>query len=100
MLMWKCDVCPKVGEALTSLNAHQMMPTGWRQRIGRVPSGTQFQEVRVHCCSEACAKRYDRVEAEKVGFEWIVASGNLGGSRDAPEYVAGADERPLKVRPE
>jgi hypothetical protein len=66
-LMWKCDVCEKTGESPTSASQFRLLPRGWRMREGRVPGR---HEVEVHVCSDKCAKRYDAVEADEVGFAW------------------------------
>jgi hypothetical protein len=68
MLMWKCDVCGKTGESPTSLGHLRLMPKDWRWREGR---DLHNNGIQVHVCSTACAKRYDRAEAEQVGFAWM-----------------------------
>lgn len=87
--MWKCDVCGKTGESPTSMSQLRLMPKGWRWRTG---SDRRRNEIEVYVCSETCAKKYDRVEVEEVGFTWCQPS--------RPELVVGAHGvRPLKVRP-
>lgn len=99
MQMWKCDVCGDTAEALTSLSDFTLMPRGWRWRTGRVPSKTSsYHELRLHVCSDDCAKKYDRVEAEEIGFQWQISRGNVSADLKDPPHKAGKDERPLKAK--
>lgn len=83
MLMWKCDVCTKTGESPTSLEHLRLMPKGWRFR-------GDFG-IEIHCCSAACAKKYDLAEAEQIGFSWHLPD-------DETVTSAGRPIRPLKVK--
>lgn len=75
MITYSCDACGKSEEAPTMGDGlDRMRPLGWLFRAGRVPRGKNVHEVQVLVCSEKCAKAYDRVECEEVGFAWRIAA--------------------------
>lgn len=90
MLCWKCDVCGKLGEALTSEANLSLKPKGWRERTGVVLVGKHKVEVRLHACSAECASQYDLAEAAEVGLGWWESAVVTDG--------AFKPVRPLKVK--
>ena len=79
MITYKCDVCDKTAPAPTAaFEMRSCPPLGWFVRRGLTKDR---HEVHVVVCSKACGDRYDRAEAEEVGFSWtpIVVSTNDEG---------------------
>lgn len=69
MITYKCDVCDKTAPAPTAAYHMQSCPPlGWLARRGLTKD---HHEVYVIVCSKACSARYDRAEAEQVGFSWM-----------------------------
>lgn len=76
MIVYRCDVCAKTKDAATAADqSWTCPPKGWLVRTGLVPSGRGKIGVHVTVCSAKCAKAYDRVEVEEVGFSWWPPSG-------------------------
>lgn len=91
MITYSCDVCSKTSEpGLQEVDGMRSVQFGWFFRRGRVPAG---HEIVVLCCSKACCKAYDKVEAEKIGFEWAVYRPPVDGDYVDPTKTV----KPLKV---
>ncbi len=93
MITHSCDVCGKDSEpGLQEVNAMRSVPMGWFRRHGRVRHKKDLLEIQVLCCSEGCCKRYDKAEAEEIGFSWAQYRPNEAGDIDLTKIV-----KPLKA---